>query len=347
MGLGNGNPNYGNKGSNFNFELRNLQLLGQIAAAIPSPPAGLATEGTLISVLNAIVASDQDIEVLLVRDQAPGNGDPVLKQVTNYQTGVPVITYENVDGTTYVPTPNPPNYVYLDPSAVLNLMLAELLAQGISLDSIVTSTGLSATEVTQLLVDANLTLLNTKLNTLGQKASAASAPVVLSTEQEVILDGIAADLALIYTNLQLNTVATQNMLISLATEATLLNVETVLDAIEVLITTTNSLLTTIDTVLDNILLDTTAILADTTTLATPSTGLAVTTLRVTAAGAASVTAGKRRVSFLNAGNNDATVDGVTIKRGEFVSYNAGDLRDTLEAITYNALTSELLITSIG
>ena len=89
---------------------------------------GLATEGTLISVLNAIVASDQDIEVLLVRDEAVGNGDPVLKQVTNYETGVPVITYENVDGTPYVPAPNPvPVYVYLDPSAVLNLMLAELI----------------------------------------------------------------------------------------------------------------------------------------------------------------------------------------------------------------------------
>ena len=321
--------------------IRVLKELYSISGGV-APPGGLATEATLISVLNAIVASDQDIEILLVRDT--GNGDVVLQQITDYQTGVPVVTYKDVNGNVVVPV-GP--LEYLDPSAVLNLMLTELLAQGVSLDSIVTSTGLSATEVTQLLVDANLTLLNTKLNTLGQKASAASAPVVLSTEQEVILDGIAADLALIYTNLQLNTVATQNMLISLATEATLLNVETVLDAIEVLITTTNSLLTTIDTVLDNILLDTTAILADTTTLATPSTGLAVTTLRVTAAGAASVTAGKRRVSFLNAGNNDATVDGVTIKRGEFVSYNAGDLRDTLEAITYNALTSELLITTIG
>ena len=47
-----------------------------------------------------------------------------------------------------------------------------------------------ATEATQLLVNANLDLLNTKLNTLGQKASADSAPVVLSTEQEAILEAI-------------------------------------------------------------------------------------------------------------------------------------------------------------
>ena len=128
---------------------------------------GLATEGTLISVLNAIVASDQDIEVLLVRDEAVGNGDPVLKQVTNYETGVPVITYENVDGTPYVPAPNPvPVYVYLDPSAVLNLILAELLDQGVSLDAIVTSTGLSATEVTLALANSNIVLGNITLNAL-------------------------------------------------------------------------------------------------------------------------------------------------------------------------------------
>ena len=187
MGLGNGNSKTGDKGSNYSYELKSLQGLQQSLTLL----TGIATEGTLLQVLAAIIASDQDIEILLVRDEAVGNGNPVLKQITNYETGVPVVSYENVDGTPYVPAPNPvPVYVYLDPSAVLNLMLAELLDQGLSLDAIVTSTGLSATEVTQLLVDANLTLLNTKLNTLGQKASAASAPVVLSTEQEVLLEAI-------------------------------------------------------------------------------------------------------------------------------------------------------------
>jgi hypothetical protein len=285
MGLGNGNSKTGDKGSNYSYELKSLQGLQQSLTLL----AGLATEGTLISVLNAIVASDQDIEILLVRDEAVGNGDPVLKQVTNYETGVPVITYENVDGTPYVPAPNPvPVYVYLDPSAVLNLILAELLDQGLTLDSIEVTTantlielldqgisldglnslittlnstvateitlaavlvelqaintdldGLSlevtqqlvltalntvisnttglATEVTAALINSNIILgnitlstllteatflaedfstettlssLNSKFNTLGQKASAASAPVVLSTEQEVILDAI-------------------------------------------------------------------------------------------------------------------------------------------------------------
>ena len=255
-----GNPNtYGGKKNNFPFQ-HNLLLINsaisEAAAALVAaiPPGALATEATAISILNAIVASDQDIEVLLVRDEAVGNGDPVLKQVTNYETGVPVITYENVDGTTYVPAPNPvPVYVYLDPSAVLNLMLAELVT----------------------------------LNAGGQ----------------------------------------------LSTEATLL--------------ATNVILTAMDAVLDAIKLDTASIDTATTNLNTPVTGLATALLVVTGAGAASVAAGKRRVSFMNTGAANTTVNGTTLKRGLSITYSAEGLRDTLAAIPYNALTSELTITTVG
>ncbi|HPQ80062.1 MAG TPA: hypothetical protein PLG47_06380, partial [Candidatus Dojkabacteria bacterium] len=96
---------------------------------------------------------------------------------------------------------------------------------------------------------------------------------------------------------------------------------------------------------NNVLLGT--IDADTSSLATPTTGLAVSMLRVTGAGAASVAAGKRRVSFFNAGNADSTVAGATLKKGEIVSFSADGLRDTLAAISYDALTSELLITTVG
>jgi hypothetical protein len=43
MGLGNGNPNEGNKGSNFNYELKTLQLLQAIAVAVEqgAGPGGL------------------------------------------------------------------------------------------------------------------------------------------------------------------------------------------------------------------------------------------------------------------------------------------------------------------
>tara|TARA_R110000868_G_scaffold411300_1_gene702918 strand:+ start:1769 stop:2545 length:777 start_codon:yes stop_codon:yes gene_type:complete len=170
MGLGNqgGGGNSGNKRSNHNFEHRELQILGEQLTAL----AGLATEGTLISVLNAIVASDQDIEILLVRVIATGE---VLQQITNYETGVPVVEYKDVNGVV-IPSPGPVEY--LDPSAVLNLMLTEMLAQGLSLDAIVTSTGLSATEVTAALINSNTVLGNITLNNLLNQTGLAPTSVV-------------------------------------------------------------------------------------------------------------------------------------------------------------------------
>lgn len=86
----------------------------------PTATAGSATEATLVSVLNAVVASDQDIEILLVRDTVTLT---VYQQITNYETGTPVVTYKDVSGTPFVPV-NPMEY--LDPSTVLNLILTEL-----------------------------------------------------------------------------------------------------------------------------------------------------------------------------------------------------------------------------
>jgi hypothetical protein len=133
MGLGNGNAKSGNKGSNHNFEHRQLLALGELI--LSSSTAGLATESTLISVLNAIVASDQDIEILLVRDT--GNADQVVQQITDYQTGVPVVTYKDVNGNPYVPV-GPLEYI--DPSGILNLMLTELINIDAVLDTIKTDT---------------------------------------------------------------------------------------------------------------------------------------------------------------------------------------------------------------
>lgn len=395
MGLGNGNPKSGNKGSNFNFEHRLLLAIGDLIASSGSGPA-LATESTLISVLNAIVAADQDIEILLVRDT--GNADLVVQQITNYETGVPVVTYKDVDGNPYVPV-GP--LEYLDPSAVMNLMLTELLDQGLTLDAIETellAQGLSldallidtanldvalstrATEATQLLVDANLTLLNTKLNTLGQKASAASAPVVLSTEQEAILTAIdavldtikldtaniTADPALNATVLATNVLLTQidavldlvlvdtnAMVVDLAAiEVLLTTIDGVLDAIKldtaamvVDLAAIEVLLTTIDAVLDTIKLDTAAIAADTSTLATPVTALATNLSRFNGIG--TVAAGKRRVSFFNAGAANATVAGGTLAPGEVVTFSADGLRDVLAAIPFVATGTDLLTTTVG
>ena len=132
--------------------------------------------------------------------------------------------------------------------ATLNLVDSSLAAintdiqlTNIELANILTALNGSATEAT-------LVALSAKLNSLGQKASAASAPVVLSTEQETILTAINTVLGNTL-NVQLSTVASEGTLLS-----------------------TNSLLTTIDAVLDNIKLDTAklALGAGSTVTAVPS-----------------------------------------------------------------------------
>lgn len=82
----------------------------------------LATEATLQGVLQAI-QNHQDFEMKLVRDT--GNGDKVVCELAEYNETTDTYSYSYVDvgGAAYVPT-GP--LVYLDPSAVLNLVVAEL-----------------------------------------------------------------------------------------------------------------------------------------------------------------------------------------------------------------------------
>jgi hypothetical protein len=109
-----------------------IKFLEDISGAV-SPPGGLATETTLLALLSATIDADQDIEILLVRDTVTLI---VYQQITDYQTGVPVVTYKDVNGAPFVPT-NPMEY--LDPSAVLNLILAELIILATPVASIGTS----------------------------------------------------------------------------------------------------------------------------------------------------------------------------------------------------------------
>jgi hypothetical protein len=89
-----------------------------------------------------------------------------------------------------------------------------------------------------------------------------------------------------------------------------------------------------------------AVLADTNSLDTPIVN-SKSILRVTVAGLGSVAAGKRRVSFYNAAKPDANVDGIVIKRGEVFTFVADGMRDTLDSFSYDCLTSELVITTVG
>lgn len=59
-----------------------------------------------------------------------------------------------------------------------------------------------------------------------------------------------------------------------------------------------------------------------------------------------ITAGKRSVSIRNAGSANGTVLGANLLPGEIVSFDAGALKDTLGAITYNGTGTDLLITTL-
>lgn len=67
-------------------------------------------------------------------------------------------------------------------------------------------------------------------------------------------------------------------------------------------------------------------------------------LRPTSSG--TVTAGKAAVSIANVGAANGTVKGVVIKAGETVNFNAGGINNTLDAIAYDATSTEFLIITI-
>ena len=295
--MSSGNLNtYGGKKTNFPFQHNLLLINSAISAAV----AGAATEATAQLILTAL-QSGQDYEAKLVRDSSVPPLNFIEVRIFNVTTGTfdpPVYYLAGSTTPTTIGGPGGPvaPIVYIDPTTLLSTIASN-------------TTGL-ATQVT-------LAALEAKLNSLGQKASAGSAPVVLSTEQEAILVAIDAVLDNIKT-------------------------DTGLAATELTLAATNTLLTTIDSVLDNILLDT-------TTLATPATGLGMTLNRRTDATGSPIAAGKRRISVYNAGGAVGSVLGTpdNILPGETVTWAAGNLRDTLGAFAYDGSGTTLVITTVG
>lgn len=89
-------------------------------------------------------------------------------------------------------------------------------------------------------------------------------------------------------------------------------------------------------VLNDILLQVTSI--NTATARTPAM------FRASATGV--ITAGKRSVSISNAGNANGAVMGTILLPGEIVTFDAGSLKDTLGAITYDGTGTDLLIITL-
>ena len=104
----------GNKGNNFPYQLRNLQLLGDIAASVVTIP-GLATEATLLQVLTAL-QNGQEYEAMLVVDAANVTWLEVRIWNTDTHTFDPPIYYlvgSNTPGTPVAPISyiNPNTYL--------------------------------------------------------------------------------------------------------------------------------------------------------------------------------------------------------------------------------------------
>lgn len=295
-----------------------LNAIVQLLCGITPPPGGLATESTLISVLNAIIAT-QDVETLLVRDT--GNGDLVIKQVTSYSTGSPVTTYEDVDGNAYVPV-GP--LVYLDPSAVLNLVLAELIT--LNATDFATETTLAALLGTDFSTETTLAALLTAFNSEDFATETTLAALLLAFNNEDFAS--EATLAL----LEGKDFATETTLAALA--ATDFATETTLATLAGTDFATETTLASLDTYIQGFDFATEATLANIETLLTGTARTGVTSVDIVAG---SSTAGIKSVSFWFRGNN-GTLAGNTMPNGTRVTYTA-DGNDTLNAIAFTPPTT--------
>jgi hypothetical protein len=136
-------PSEGGKKRNRPFQKKNLVGLAAIAKN---------TEGTtgILSAILSAVKAHQDMELLLVRDT--GN-DQIVQQINEYdeESDTWSVSYKDATGADYTLIGAPE---YQDAAAVLNLILTELLDQGVTLDDIELNTDDVATETTLAGLDA-------------------------------------------------------------------------------------------------------------------------------------------------------------------------------------------------
>jgi hypothetical protein len=143
MSLGNGNPKSGDKGSNFNYELKVLQGLQCTCDQLKNIDANTDdVEFILTSILTTLQASTE-YEAKFVVDTC--NSDTVYLEVRVWNPDTSTwgpITYYLPGSTTPVIPPGaatPGCLVYADPSAVLALILGAIQASNVILTDIETS----------------------------------------------------------------------------------------------------------------------------------------------------------------------------------------------------------------
>lgn len=180
MSIGN-TKDYGNKGNNFPYQLRNLQLLGNIQDCC------IASGGTLLSILAAL-QNGQNFTQNLVEDQGgvgcPSNCPVYLEvKIWNGTSFDPPIYYD-ADGT--IVTPVGPLH-YLNPDFTLQQILTQVTAINSDLDVNLSTRN---AEATQLLIKGLLTAQTTRVHNTVSTSTSGTVPV--SMRGSVINVGDAA-----------------------------------------------------------------------------------------------------------------------------------------------------------
>lgn len=131
MGLGNGNSKSRDMGSNFNYQFRSLQVLGEILNSLASSggssgsSSGGATETTLSQVLTTLnnLYSEQrlDFETRSVKDSS---GNIYLMRIS-WDDSADSYTIDYIDGSGSVVTPTAPIQIY-NTDGILTSILTEL-----------------------------------------------------------------------------------------------------------------------------------------------------------------------------------------------------------------------------
>lgn len=152
MGLGNGNPNSGNKGSNFSYELKVLQGLQCTCDQLKNIDANTDTVEPLLAQILTAIQNGTDYEAMLVIDNVGVTWLEVrIWNGTTFDPPVYFLAGSNTTGTPVAPI------TYINP----NTYLAQIVSYSSNLVSIEAGTP----------------------NALGQTTMAASMPVVIASNQ--------------------------------------------------------------------------------------------------------------------------------------------------------------------
>ena len=312
MGLGNGNPKEGDKGSNFNYELKVLQGLQCTCDQLKIIDGNTDdVEFILSSILTTLQASTE-YEAKFTVDTC--NGDTVYLEVRVWNPDTSTwgpITYYLPGSTTPVIPPGaatPGCLVYADPSAVLALILGAIQASNVILTDIETSVEL----IDNCVGTDGATAPANSFVVAGVTAGGIQQTIEVNASGHVnIADGggsITVD----------GTVAVSSLpsvaISSLPNEGQ----QTMANSISV-------------------------------ALASDQVGVQRTPTFLRPAGTSgTIPAGRYSMSFANVGTINATVGGITLKPGETMNFDAGAINNTLGSVAYNATGAggELLIISL-